>query len=108
MYTQFSSVLIVRLEVDRPWKEVGGGIKTGGAINLLGFSQSITEDSPPKRGLGESERESGGGGGSRGGGRSRGRKHKCSKLNPVEEDYDYDEDEEEEKDERDGCSPDAY
>ena len=33
VYKQFSSALIVRLEVDRPWKEVSGGIKTGGAIN---------------------------------------------------------------------------
>jgi hypothetical protein len=82
IYKQFSSVLIVRLEVDKPWKEVGGRIKTGGAINLLGFgSQSSAEDSPQKK------RSWGGGGGRRGG-------SKRSKLNSVEED----EEEEEEDD----------
>jgi hypothetical protein len=80
IYKQFSSVLIVRLEVDKPWKEVGGRIKTGGAINLLGFgSQSSAEDSPQKK------RSWGGGGGRRGG-------SKRSKLNSVEEDEEEEED----------------
>ena len=59
IYKQFSLVLIVRLEVYKPWKEVGGCIKTAGAINLLGFGQSSAEDSPPKCGAGEVEGEGG-------------------------------------------------
>jgi len=57
VYKQFSSVLIVRLEVDKTWTEVSRGIKTGGTINLLGLSsQSSVDNSPPKK-------RSGGGGG---------------------------------------------
>ena len=62
MYKQFSLVLIVRLEVDKPWKEVSGGIKTGETINLPGLSQSSMADSPPKKRMGGGG-ESGGGGG---------------------------------------------
>ena len=92
IYKQFSSVLIVRMEVDKMWKEVGGRIKTGSAINLLGFSQSSAEDSPPrKRSWGGGGN---GGGGRGGGGRGGGGGSKRSKLNSVEED-----EEEEEKDE---------
>jgi hypothetical protein len=83
-HRQFNSILIVRLMIDKPWKEVDAGIKTGAVINLLGLSQS-SEESPPRR---SNKRGGGGGGGGYGGGKQ---EEKRSKLNPVEED---DEDEE--------------
>ena len=83
-HRQFNSILIARLMIDKPWKEVDAGIKTGAVINLLGLSQS-SEESPPRR---SNKRGGGGGGGGYGGGKQ---EEKRSKLNPVEED---DEDEE--------------
>ena len=81
-HRQFNSILIARLMIDKPWKEVDAGIKTGAVINLLGLSQS-SEESPQKK---RSGRGDGGGGG--GGERM---SSKRSKLNSVEED-DEDED----------------
>lgn len=79
-YKQYNSILIARLKIDKPWKEVNAGIKAGAVINLLGFSQS-SEESPPR---GHPKRGGGGGGGGYGGGKGEGRKR--SKLNSVEED----------------------
>jgi len=47
-HKQFNSILIARLMIDKPWKEVDAGIKTGAVINLVGLSQS-SEESPPRR-----------------------------------------------------------
>lgn len=84
-HKQYNSILIARLMVDKPWKEVDAGIKTGAVINLLGLSQS-SEESPPRH----NKRGGGGGGGGYGGGKQ---ERKRTKLNSVEE-----EDEEEDQD----------
>ena len=76
-HKQYNSILIARLKIDKPWKEVDAGIKTGVVINLLGLSQS-SEESPPLRG-----KRGGGGGGYGGGGKVEGKR---SKLNSVVED----------------------
>jgi len=87
-HKQYSSVLIVQLEVDMPWVDHTKKIKKGECINLLGLSQS-SEESLPQRG----KRGGGGGygGGGFGGGGYGGGGGKRDKLNPVEEEYEKEE-----------------
>ena len=82
-HKQFNSVLIVQLEVDKPWVEVRGGIKSGGTISLLGSSQS-SEESPPPR----TKRGGGGDGGGKGGWKGEGKKIKLNSVEVDDEDED--------------------
>jgi hypothetical protein len=92
-HKQFSSLLIVQLEVDMPWVDHKKKTKKGESINLLGLSQSSEESlSPRRQGGGGYERKGYGGGGG-----------KRMKLDCIEEDYEEDYEEEEEE-----YSPAAY
>jgi uncharacterized membrane protein YgcG len=101
-HKQFSSLLIVQLEVDVPWVDHKKKTKKGESINLLGLSQSSEESLSPRR----DTTKRGGGGGGRGGGGGYERKGygggggKRMKLDCVEEDY--------EEEEEGYNSPDAY
>ena len=62
-HKQFSSLLIVQLEVDVPWVDHKKKTKKGESINLLGLSQSSEESLSPRR----DTTKRGGGGGGKGG-----------------------------------------
>jgi uncharacterized membrane protein YgcG len=92
-HKQFSSLLIVQLEVDMPWVDHKKKTEKGESINLHGLSQSSEESLPPRRHT--TKRGGGGGGDGGGGGYERkgygGGGGKRMKLDCVEEDYEQDE-----------------